>query len=124
MPERQYFYTPIATEQHRIGATDLNGDYVASTAMTPGASNPAAPLDTVSVCGDQLICLRVDVSNGRCVVSMPQSVNQVYIEGNTEDLSILNGEWQQVNRAQIESEYQNNDPLADDALIDFTVEGE
>jgi len=124
MPQRQYFYTPIATEDHHIGATDVNGDYIASSAMTPGASNPAVPLEIVSVCGDQLICLRVDVSNGRCVVSMPQSVSQVYIEGNTEDLSILNGEWQQVSRVQIESDYQNGDPNADDALIDFSVEGE
>ena len=124
MPQRQYFYTPIATEDHHIGATDVNGDYIASSAMTPGASNPAVPLEIVSVCGDQLICLRVDVSSGRCVVSMPQTVNQVYIEGNTEELSILNGEWQQVSRVQIESDYQNGDPNADDALIDFSVEGE
>jgi len=124
MPQRQYFYTPIATESHHIGATDVNGAYIASSAMTPGASNPAEPLQMVSVCSDQLICLRVDLSNNRCVVSMPQSTNQVYIEGNTEDLSILNGEWQQVPRGQIESEYQNGDPNADDALIDFTVEEE
>ena len=123
MPQRHYFYTPIAIENHNIGEKDVNGDYIVSTACSPGANDPGNPMNTISAFGEGMICLRVDESQSRCVVSIPQATDQVILDGNTVGVITL-GEWQQVNRAQIESEYQNNDPLADDAQIDFTVEGE
>lgn len=124
MPQRQYFYTPIVFENHNIGEQDVSGDYIASTACLPGAADPGSPMEIVSVLGEGLICLRADVSLNRCVVSIPQETDQVYINGNLISLAALNSEWQMVNRAQIESEYQNGDLTADDAVIDFTGEGE
>tara|TARA_Y100001938_G_C8071128_1_gene423137 strand:- start:1204 stop:1575 length:372 start_codon:yes stop_codon:yes gene_type:complete len=123
MPQRQYFYTPIVFENHNIGEKTVNGEYVASTACAPGANDPGNPMETLSVFGEGMICLRVDISQNRCVMSIPQDTNEVIIDGNTVGVVTL-GEWQQVNRAQIESEYQNSDASADDAIIDFTVEGE
>ena len=80
MPQRQYFYTPILTEDHNIGERDVNGDWVVSSACSPGATNPAVPMGGVSaVRADGLMCLRVDMSNGRCVVSLPQAENQLHI---------------------------------------------
>ena len=126
MPERQYFYTPIAIENHNIGAVDVNGDYITSISMTPGATDPAPPMDMIPVSCDELICLRADTTRDRCVVSLPQTIEHIYMGGIQSDLAnlTLGGEWQQVNRAEIESEYPNMDQFADDALIDFTVEGE
>lgn len=125
MPARQYFYTPILIEDHNIGEQDVNGDYTESSACSPGATNPAAPLGGIKpVYDDDIMCLRVDTSNGRCVVSVLQETNQVYIEGSLVDLGTIVGEWQQVSKAQIQSEYQNGNTLADDAQIDFTVEEE
>ncbi len=123
MPQRNYFYTPIAIENHNVGEKDVNGDYIASTACSPGATNPSVPVETIPASGDGMICLRVDETQNRCIMSLPQDTDQVILDGNTIEVTTL-GEWQQVSRAQIESEYQNNDPLADDAQIDFTVEGE
>ena len=123
MPQRQYFYTPIATENYHIGATDVNGVYIASSAMTPGATDPGAPLDVIPVYGDELMCLRADITRDRCVVSLPQEIDQVLLSGSFIDLGSLN-EWQQVSRGQIESEYSNPDQNADDAQINFNVEEE
>ncbi len=129
MPQRHYFYTPILIENHEIGATDLNGDYTTSSACSPGAvnpSDPSGPIEVIVAVG--MMCLRADNNNSRCVVSLPQSTNHAHIQGDEIDLgSLLGGQtqdWQQVSKSQIQSEYQNNDPAADDAHIDFTVEEE
>ena len=126
MPERQYFYTPVVTENHNIGEQDVNGDYITSTACTPAASDPSAPIGPpLPVSCDGLMCLRVDLDNNRCVISLPQSTNQIYLQENLVDLGILaGGDWQQVNKAQIQSEYSNPETYAPDSerVIDFTVE--
>ena len=67
----------------------------------------------------------VDLDNNRCVISLPQSTNQIYLQENLVDLGILaGGDWQQVNKAQIQSEYSNPETYAPDSerVIDFTVE--
>lgn len=133
MPQRNYFYTPILTEDHNIGSKDINGDWVSSNSSVPGAinpSNPSGPIKTISA--DSLICLRVDENSSRCVVSLPQSITQIHIKDaeifqQIELGSVLGGspqDWQQKSRSQIESDYQGVDPNAPDAQIDFTVEGE
>tara|TARA_S200002703_G_scaffold61809_1_gene53699 strand:+ start:579 stop:980 length:402 start_codon:yes stop_codon:yes gene_type:complete len=133
MPQRNYFYTPIVTENHNIGSKDINGDWVSSNSSAPGAINPSNPLGPIGIMSaDSLICLRVDENSGRCVVSLPQSITQIHIkEGEIfqqiELASVLGGspqDWQQKSRSQIESDYQGVDPNAPDAQIDFTVEEE
>lgn len=133
MPQRNYFYTPIVSENHNVGEQDENGDWVLSNAFMPGAINPLNPMGPIeSISADDLFCLRIDENSSRCVISLPQSTTQIYIkEGGVFqqiDLGIIIGgspqDWLQKSRSQIESDYPSVDPNAYNAQIDFTVEGE
>ena len=123
MPQRQYFYTPIKEVSHNIGEKNGDGNYIGSTAYVPGAIDMGNPAEKTEPMIAGMICLRVDASNDRCVISLPPSTEQIYIDSVLVDINSVAG-WASVDRGQIEAEYQSNDPLADDAVIDFTVEDE
>ena len=123
MPNRQYFYTPIATEDHNIGEKDGNGVYIGTSACSPGSEDPEVQGELVSVIAEGMICLRVDSVNNRCVVSMPDHITTlIFPEG---IIGIPEAQdWQGVNRFQIETDYTNSAVNAPDneRIIDFTVE--
>ena len=123
MPQRQYFYTLLKEVNHNIGEKNGDGDYIASTVYVPGASDPGNPFEMAEPMIAGMMCLRVDASNSRCVISLPQTTEQVYLDSVLMDINSVTG-WTSVDRGQIEAEYQNIDPVADDAVIDFTVEDE
>ena len=123
MPARQYFYTPVCIEYHHIGAVNGLGQPVASTAYSPGTENPEAQGEFIMPRVDGIICLRIDLVNNRCVVSLPQDANELILPEGA--ISIGESDWQPRDRLEIEMDYSNNiNLLAHDAVIDFTVEGE
>jgi hypothetical protein len=77
----------------------------------------------VTPVGDGMICLRVDDVNGRCVVSLPMSTNQLAFPGGNLDLMSVS-DWLPKSRSEIQAEYNDSNPNSPDEIrqIDFTVE--
>ena len=123
MPDRQYFYTPILVEQHNNGATDAEGDYIQSNSCSPASQNPENPMEMVIPVGAGMICLRADDVNGRCVVSLPMSTNQLTFPGGNMDMMSVS-DWSPKSRSEIQAEYNDPDPNSPNETrqIDFTVE--
>ena len=123
MPDRQYFYTPILVEQHNNGAADAEGAYVQSDACSPASQNPENPMERVAPVATGMICLRADVVNDRCVVSLPLSTNELTFPEGIMDVASV-ADWQPKARNQIESDYYDSDPNSPNETrqIDFTVE--